>query len=240
MKIISSYKDYYDYLQGIYGVDDKLILNRQEETPRTFDINDYSVMGEFTRKIKGIPQYEYYSDFQVVRFSIADYLVEGMTYQGRILFGEELEFLSVETTKLAYYEKYPERDKRNSNLIESPKYYYIDNTFKPYVSKYSTNYSRVGVLKVPVKYKPEFSPNIKENAPIILYGQGNIEANRKVYKSPILSSYRINKVFDPHSIWVLLSGWLGERLNVPIPDNMSNKEKIQAAGFDLKTSFRKM
>ena len=27
MKIISKYKDYYDYLQGIYGVDEKLILD---------------------------------------------------------------------------------------------------------------------------------------------------------------------------------------------------------------------
>lgn len=28
MKIISKFKDYYDYLQGIYGIDDKLILDR--------------------------------------------------------------------------------------------------------------------------------------------------------------------------------------------------------------------
>lgn len=28
MKIISKYKDYYDYLQGIYGVDNRLILDR--------------------------------------------------------------------------------------------------------------------------------------------------------------------------------------------------------------------
>lgn len=30
MKIISKYKDYYDYLQGIYGVDEKLVLDRRE------------------------------------------------------------------------------------------------------------------------------------------------------------------------------------------------------------------
>lgn len=30
MKIISKYKDYYDYLQGIYGIDDKVILDRRE------------------------------------------------------------------------------------------------------------------------------------------------------------------------------------------------------------------
>lgn len=31
MKIISKHKDYYDYLQGIYGVDEKLILNRTKD-----------------------------------------------------------------------------------------------------------------------------------------------------------------------------------------------------------------
>jgi hypothetical protein len=30
MKIISKYKDYYDYLQGIYGIDEKLVLDRRE------------------------------------------------------------------------------------------------------------------------------------------------------------------------------------------------------------------
>jgi hypothetical protein len=32
MKIISKYKDYYDYLQGIYGVDNKVILDRTKGT----------------------------------------------------------------------------------------------------------------------------------------------------------------------------------------------------------------
>lgn len=33
MKIISKYKDYYDYLIGIYGEDEKLILDRRNNTP---------------------------------------------------------------------------------------------------------------------------------------------------------------------------------------------------------------
>lgn len=234
MKIISSYKDYYDYLQGIYGVDDKLILNRQEETPKTFMIDDYIVRGEPAGKLKGIQQYEFYSDFQVVRFSIADYKVEGMTYQGKILYGEELEFLNVRKDTLAYYERNPLKDKE---FISSSKYYYIDNTNITYKNG---SHPRVSILAQPMKYRHDFSPNIKENSPILLLNKITPLNTKTSYKSPILSSYRINKVFDPHSIWVLLSGWLGERLNVPIPDNMSNKEKIQAAGFDLKTSFRKM
>ena len=36
MKIISKFKDYYDYLQGIYSVDDKLILDRTKYTPLSY------------------------------------------------------------------------------------------------------------------------------------------------------------------------------------------------------------
>lgn len=36
MKIISKYKDYYDYLQGIYGVDEKLVLDRSKGSTKMF------------------------------------------------------------------------------------------------------------------------------------------------------------------------------------------------------------
>jgi hypothetical protein len=39
MKIISKYKDYYDYLQGIYGVDEKLVLDRTKGTPGKFQLS---------------------------------------------------------------------------------------------------------------------------------------------------------------------------------------------------------
>jgi len=35
MKIISKYKDYYDYLQGIYGVDNMKVLDRRSDNPYT-------------------------------------------------------------------------------------------------------------------------------------------------------------------------------------------------------------
>lgn len=48
MKIISKYKDYYDYLQGIYGVDEKLILDRRSsEHPMYYQNGVYQfIIGE--------------------------------------------------------------------------------------------------------------------------------------------------------------------------------------------------
>jgi hypothetical protein len=70
MKIISKFKDYYDYLAGIYGVDEKLILDRTEYTPVS-----------------------YVNDFYVVRLAICDYFIEGIFYKGEYLFGEEVKDL---------------------------------------------------------------------------------------------------------------------------------------------------
>ena len=39
MKIISKYKDYYDYLQGIYGVDERLVLDRRKSDHQTYHSN---------------------------------------------------------------------------------------------------------------------------------------------------------------------------------------------------------
>lgn len=44
MKIISKFKDYYDYLKGIYGEDPKLILERVNEISPTIRFQDLTVL----------------------------------------------------------------------------------------------------------------------------------------------------------------------------------------------------
>jgi hypothetical protein len=52
MKIISKYKDYYDYLQGVRGIDEKIVLDRsegkslKEEFPKDGDRHVFIICGE--------------------------------------------------------------------------------------------------------------------------------------------------------------------------------------------------
>lgn len=52
MKIISKYKDYYDYLQGVRGIDEKIVLDRsegksvKEEFPKDGDRHVFIIGGE--------------------------------------------------------------------------------------------------------------------------------------------------------------------------------------------------
>jgi hypothetical protein len=68
MKIISKYKDYYDYLVGIYGVDEKLILDR----------TDFVLTSKLTNKSK-------------VTFYICGYIIDGYYIDGKFYYGSDLE-----------------------------------------------------------------------------------------------------------------------------------------------------
>lgn len=74
MKIISKYKDYYDYLSGIWGEDPKLVLDRRE-----FDVIKSIFNGDKT---------EYFT------LLICGYKIDGVYENRRFYYGEQLEEIS--------------------------------------------------------------------------------------------------------------------------------------------------
>lgn len=84
-------------------------------------------------------------------------------------------------------------------------------------------------------FSPINSPTWKENCPILIEQYG-----KKYDKYPILVDYNVNRILSAEKVWLILSEWLGKQITrqepvVPVGDD---KIRIQAAGFDLKTSFR--
>ncbi len=83
MKIITKYKDYYDYLTGIYGVDPKLVLDRREGY--SSPVLDYSSEREREYKITLV---------------ICGRRIEGYRYQNKIYYGQDLiQFKNTENVK---------------------------------------------------------------------------------------------------------------------------------------------
>ncbi len=86
MKILSKYKDFYDYLVGIYGVDEKLVLDRTK-----FDkLEPVSKSFNFT---KG-------------NFYICNYNIEGLWIDGKFITGTDLEEYDEPDLKLNNYLEY--------------------------------------------------------------------------------------------------------------------------------------
>lgn len=71
MRIISKYKDYYDFLQGIYGVDERLILDRTTSPNRAWNLDNYF-------------------DESIHYFCICDLKITGMYKDGKMLYGHEM------------------------------------------------------------------------------------------------------------------------------------------------------
>lgn len=196
MKILDSKKDYYDFLQGIYGVDEKLILDRTK-----------SFKNKSTHK-----------DYDLIRFYICGYIVEGMYMNNDWRYGIELEKYHTDKTYNA----------------DKNKYHIIPNN----------HYRSINILKTPFKITDDSkNHNLKFDCPIlnVLTSNGwHHDDTGYLNEYPILKDYNVNKVFTAEQIWLMLSEFLGREKNNINFNNQSDKEKIIGFGFDIKTSFRKM
>ncbi len=83
MYILSKYKDYYDYLTGIYGVDPKLILDRREGYSGPIDRYQHELNKEYK-----------------ITLVICGRRIEGYRYQNKIYYGQDLiQFKNHENSK---------------------------------------------------------------------------------------------------------------------------------------------
>lgn len=81
----------------------------------------------------------------------------------------------------------------------------------------------------------------KLGAPVFIFGRSNVESNKLVFHvNAKLSDVHFEHVIGPAQAYQELSMWLASQAhpNPPIP-TCSNEDMIEAKGFDLKTSFRR-
>ncbi|MEO6305108.1 MAG: hypothetical protein ABIP51_18260 [Bacteroidia bacterium] len=193
MLIVSKYKDYYDYLQGIWGVDELRVLDRTEYTPMPY-----------------LPEIN-----TIERFIIGDYFIEGV-YAGKelgFLYGDGLILYLVPAKKNKYW----------WNNKKTELYYTIE----------LPGQKQISILKAPIKDSDKIADKLGH--PILIKGV-TTDYKSSYLKNPILSEYDFGRALSPDDIWIILSDWLGKEK--VIPNNQTDKEKVVAAGFDLKKSFR--
>ena len=183
MKIIAKHKDYYDYLQGINGIDDLLVLDRTNYYYNTkiFTENDY------------------------ICLIVCGIKFEGIYKSGKFRYGKDIENYLSDKDEIYknYYKIYDNRYR----------YRYVD------IQKEHKAYNKELEHPIYVSFKPKYDL-------------------AELIKFPILKEYDFHNVYSAEEIWIHISNWLSRTKD--ITDTQTNKEKIVSAGFDLKTSFRKM
>jgi len=215
MKIISKFKDYYDYLIGIYGSDEKLVYDRRFEHLITADSLNLSGTDEKPASI---------------RISICNTKYDFYYYKGNWYHTPgELARMNVliygEPDLSAKYSRY------RSSYGDAAESFYDEKV--RYTDVNTKSREPILISCTPDLYRSG-SPMLDLSGDQVVY-----ESNKVKYGVPILKEFPLPKYLGPGEIYNSISlflGWLND--NPEIPNTQDDKEKILSHGFDLKNSFR--
>ena len=237
MKIISKFKDFYDYKVAKYGVDEKLVYTRVTKnfrnSPRLFSIN--KTQPDYNNKILFV------GDKIVLIFKTEEKLYTQFDL-------EDIELLkaknsNVRVKNFSYYMKDSEITFLDGNTIFVNSFINID-LYDLLKMNRKTFYNFF------IKNKKDFFDIDEENnffnEPIVLIeflenvtdhdNRRSISVYKKTY-NPNLSQMGV--YIDEDFIWQSLVEFLSnKRSEKEISPEVSNENKILSKGFDLKTSFR--
>lgn len=226
MLILSKYHDYYDTAIGYGGIDKTIVYERELKEVK----DDAFYKTELTSYSRTI----YHSDFRDLysRFSDGEYWTYFLIgFCGKTYLGVKIE-------------------KRNkANECESIKYYYGEEILTQIPNrterrKYRKWWYRPGGqmkdMDIITKYhnKEHIDLFFKYKIPSFIKVVSKLDI---LILNPVLKDWDFMQIFDPFTafqeIQMFISGVLGTKENNIIIT--ADKYKILAAGFDLKTSFRK-
>lgn len=240
MKILSSYKDYYDYIVGIYGEDPILVLDRRVHNQPDF----VQYLEENPISIEDRPILQQDKDRKVEKYKlwIGDWLVEFVVYNRKIYYGEQIKNIPHRSYRegksvrwvSGYESKYGHKF---SDLVEAG---FIEIDFIEDIS----NSRRKRVNSISVLSKPIKSKRPKDLPDDIVISLGQSQFNnvgifgRCDY--PKLADLNLGKMIKPEDIYQMITDYLAElKLRAEYhKDTRTNVQKLEGKGFDKKTSFR--
>jgi len=226
MKIISDFKDYYDYLAHQYGVDEKIVFNRK---PIPNNDETKSILKETLGLVR---EYKYALDnklFSIGNEKSSNYRwlsVNGVLY---LVYRERLMYAN-SPYKVFTREQY-------------------DVFFPKDIHGFRKKRSYEDLVGNANFVKELTSIHAKLNTPVFWFdhtGFGEMlfigESNESKYKAPILSELGFASIYPADKLFQDISYFIGNVMrgspDIKPPVEIENKDKILAHGFDLKQSFR--
>ena len=224
MRIIDNKKDYYDYLSGVYGIDNLIVYDRRGSVP----INPDCV------SLKGA---EYFFSQKILPLD--------KPISGKLRW----ELMSIAKRRLAEIDKH----RYNKSWTEGSIYHFILEVGKTHyrfeverwIDEHKPDCLHVEttlldtIKDVPLRYS---------NAPICIitcraqywwwHHEVRWEDTKGRIENPILANTFIPKLIPPSDIWQALYDYLSSLKDKPITDTRTDIQKLESAGFDKKTSFR--
>ena len=210
MLIKSNFKDYYDYLIGQYGIDEKVVYERICST----EDSDKKWIKSGIYKPQHTLEGTVYS-FDII--AVCGIIYCCYYYRGKHYFGSDaIDYI-------------PKKIKRG--IYESDIDTYSD-LLRSATNEQKENLSFSTVRSIHLK---ETNLNEKENCPVLILRQSYDGLYADV-KNPKLSDFDFGKILSAEECYLQISNFLSREK--PIVDNRTDIQKITGKGFDKKTSFR--
>lgn len=195
MKIIDNKKDYYDYLMGIYGMDEKIVYDRRGSITYDWFVKEQS-------------------QDSLDKMSSMDVKIGNLVYT--VLKDKEGKWVCPPEIKL-----YSWRDDTRPNPITPNE--------KELKKIFSNAQTGEDLTKEPVAISVYFTRKYW------------YETCKVFIKKPILATFpAITKVVPAEKVWDEIYNYIASQYDKPIVDTRTDEQKAESAGFDRKTSFRKM
>ncbi|WP_314654712.1 hypothetical protein [Fusobacterium vincentii] len=240
MKIISKFKDFYDYKVTKYGVDEKLVYTRKTycEYFQGFfrDINiDYRISeDDFNKNLKENTKVTDEKNIHKILF-IGEKLIH-------LFFTENGVYTHLDIKNNEDLRKYTDFEYRKEITFKDGKKFNIYTRFKD-DWEYLLSYDRKKLINLNIN-----KDNVILNEPILLIeyiGKCNNEKAKRYYSYSLYKFIynsnlsQIGVYIDADFVWQSLVEFLSnKRSEKEISPEVSDENKILSKGFDLKTSFR--
>jgi hypothetical protein len=223
MKVIDNKKDYYDYIVGTMGIDEKVVYDRRGST----------IVGE-----SDFYMFDYPHDYDLY-FSKKPFKSDGKKIKKTIW------------QSCKYENRIGRRSwnwKKNGDLYEGMIYHlylevgYISYIFE--VERYLDNDDALHVDVSIVDMKRLEKKDKKSAAPLYItpYNQLYTSWEDKVYcdsvDNPILKNTWIPRFISAQDMWNMLYEYISSLNDKEFTDSRTNEQHIESHGFDKKISFR--
>ena len=240
MKIISKFKDFYDYKVGKYGVDEKLVYTRKTYCEyfqgffRDININYRISEDDFNKNLKENTKVTDEKNIHKILF-IGEKLIH-------LFFTENGVYTYFDIKNKENLRKLTNFEYKKEITFKDGEKFNIYSRFRSDWD-YLLSYNRKKLINLNIN-----KDDIILNEPILLIeyiGECNNEKAKRDY-SPSLYKFIYNPnlsqmgvYIDADFIWQSLVEFLSnKRSEKEIAPKVSNENKILSKGFDLKTSFR--
>ena len=228
MRIIDNKKDYYDYLSGVYGIDELIVFDRR---------------GSKLLNAPGILQSGLEECFSTTILPDDKPMEAKQIWKLKSVRNRS----EVEKAKKTFYHKTRLEGRVFHYVLEVGWNRYCFEVERWIDTKNDSLCMDNRLIRTEHEVKDRISDSPIAVAPCSLYFgicTGEVEWDRrkvdvaKQVVNPILCETYIPKVIPPDEMWKTIYEFLSSQKEKPIIDSRSDIQKLESAGFDKNTSFR--